>query len=184
MQKVLFLVFLLFSLASCSLPGTQTETVASTDATFVYDGSGFSVSLPKTWTLAKSSEVPTPHYGTLSVAYISPEVKYGFASNIIVMRDILTSPVTSKRYSELNNLQTTRNYLEYTNLQDTAITFTDSDVSQIYVFEARYNTTTPLMKFIQTAKVCGTEVYLLHFTLSLDKDAAKYIDLFKTFTCK
>ena len=184
MYKVLFFVFFLFSLASCSLPWTQTESSGSTDATFVYSGSGFSIALPTTWTLAKSSEVPTPHYGILAVAYVSPEVKYGFSSNVIIMKDTLASPVTSKKYSELNNLQTTKNYLEYTKLQDAAITFTDSDVSQVYVFEARYNTTTPLMKFIQTAKVCGTDVYLLHFTLSLDKDETKYIDLFKTFACK
>lgn len=100
------------------------------------------------------------------------------------MNDLLATPVTSKKYSELNYVQTTKNYLEYTKLQDSSITFPDSDESRVYVFEARYNTTTPRMKFIQTAKVCGTSVYLLHFTLSLDKDAENYISLMKTFECK
>lgn len=179
----LLIVFSLF-LAGCSLPGTQVESGTSTDATFSYVGSGFTMSLPKSWTPLASTDAPTPHHGSLVTAYISPEVKYGFSSNILVMKDTLSSPVTSKKYSELNHVQTTKNYLEYTKLQQGAITFPDSDEAIVYVFEARYNTTTPRMKFIQTTKVCGTDVYLLHFTLSLDKDAAKYIDLMKTFECK
>lgn len=182
MHKLLIVIASLF-LVSCSLPGTQTES-SSTDSTFIYDGSGFTISLPNNWTTVKSTDIPTPYRGALVAAYISPEVKYGFSSNIIVMKDSLNTPVTSKKYSELNYVQTTKNYLEYTKLQDSTITFPDSDESQVYVFEARYNTTTPLMKFIQTAKVCGTDVYLLHFTLSLDKDATRYVDLLKTFECK
>lgn len=172
-------------LSSCTLPGTQSESSSgSTETTFVYSGSGFTLSLPKTWILTQPSEIPTPYYGTVAVAYISPEVKYGFASNLLIMKDTLTSPVTSKKYSELNNLQTTRNYLEYTKLQSNTLLFGDSDESLVYIFEARYNATTPLMKFIQTAKVCGTEVYLLHFTIQLNQDAVKYVDLLKTFRCK
>ncbi len=92
--------------------------------------------------------------------------------------------MTSRRYSELNNLQTTKNYLEYTKTTDADFTFLDNETSRIYVFEARYNQTTPRMKFIQTARVCGTHVYLLHFSLSLDKDAAIYAKLLESFTCK
>ncbi len=182
MNKLL-LVFLSFFLASCSLPGTQVEWT-TTETTFLYNWTGFSLSLPKNWSPIKSADAPVPHRGNLVLAYVSPEVKYGFSSNILVMNDLLATPVTSKKYSELNYVQTTKNYLEYTKLQDSSITFPDSDESRVYVFEARYNTTTPRMKFIQTAKVCGTSVYLLHFTLSLDKDAENYISLMKTFECK
>ncbi len=100
------------------------------------------------------------------------------------MSDSLDTPVTSKKYSELNHIQTTKNYLEYTKLQELPFTFTDADESIMYVFEARYNKTTPRMKFIQTAKVCGTRVYLLHASVSLDKVVDKYIELLKTFECK
>lgn len=100
------------------------------------------------------------------------------------MRDELRTPLTSKKYSELNYIQTTRNYLEYTKLQELPIAFSDTDTSLLYVFEARYNKTTPRMKFIQTAKVCGTNVYLLHIALSLDKAPEKYIELMKSFQCK
>lgn len=100
------------------------------------------------------------------------------------MQDTLTSIITSAKYSELNQLQTTKNYLEYTKLQDEDFTFSDAEKSKLYVFEARYNQTTPRMKFIQTARVCGTHVYLLHVSIALDKTPDNYIELFRTFTCK
>lgn len=59
----------------------------------------------------------------------------------------------------------------------------DDDESRVTVFEAKYNNTTARMKFIQTAKVCGTHVYLLHAATTIDKDAGNYIKLFKTFVC-
>ena len=99
------------------------------------------------------------------------------------MRDSLDAPLTSKKYSELNQIQTAKNYLEYTKVSDSAILFGDDDESRITIFEAKYNTTTPRMKFIQTAKVCGTTVYLIHATVSLDKNTDNYTNLFKTFRC-
>jgi hypothetical protein len=93
--------------------------------------------------------------------------------------------MTSTKYSELNHIQTSKNYLEYTRIKDEMITFNDqADSSHVYTFEARYNQTTPKMKFIQTARVCGTKVYLLHFTLSLEKNPDNYLELLKSFTCK
>jgi hypothetical protein len=92
--------------------------------------------------------------------------------------------MTSAKYSEQNNTQTTKNYLEYSKVKDGILTFTDSETSHFYVFEARYNQTTPKMRFIQTARVCGTRVYLLHFTLSLDKNPDIYSKLLESFTCK
>lgn len=142
------------------------------------------LSVPDNWVEPKATDIPLIRQGTVLLALLSPEVKYGFSHNILVIGDTLTQPVTSKKYSELNNFQTTKNYLEYTKLSDEALLFGDTDESRVYVFEARYNTTTPRMKFIQTAKVCGTKVYLLHAAISLDKEPDNYVDLFRSFQCR
>jgi hypothetical protein len=84
----------------------------------------------------------------------------------------------------MNHLQTKKNYLEYALIKESTITFQDSETSRYFVFEAKYNESTPRLKFIQTARVCGTRVYLLHFTLSLDKKADTYAKILETFTCK
>ena len=167
----LFLLTTLTFLMGCSLPGTQTEQ-STQDGTKVYSGTGFSLSVPEDWTEPKNTDLPSPRQGEIAVSLLSPEVKYGFSNTLLVMKDVLKSPVTSKKYSE------------YTKLADDALLFEDSDESRVYTFEARYNATTPRMKFVQTAKVCGTDVYLLHVALSLDKNTKNYIDLFRTFLCK
>lgn len=188
-MRFYFLLILVFGLLSaCSLPGTQTESgwadAIGTGNTIQFQNASISISVPKNWTETKTSDIPSPKHGVIVTAYVSPDVKYGFSNNIIVMQDSLNNIVTSAKYSELNNLQTMRNYLEYTKLQDIPFTFSDAEISRLYVFEARYNQTTPKMQFIQTARVCGTNVYLLHVSLSLDKSPTNYIELLKSFQCK
>lgn len=180
MFRILFIVTLFF-LSACTLPGTQTE---STSNLLLVEHEDFSLQVPKNWTPNTQSNLPTPKIGSIALSYISPEVKYGFSNNLLVLTDALDMPVTSKKYSELNNVQTTKKYLEYTKLKNEAILFSDSDESMLYIFEARYNTATPRMKFLQTAKVCGTRVYLMHIALSLDKSADTYKDILKTFECR
>lgn len=98
--------------------------------------------------------------------------------------DEIKSPITSRTYSELNHIQTTKNYLEYTKLQEIPLSFSDTDTSLMYVFEAKYNKTTPTMKFLQTAKVCGTKVYLLHASVALWQKTDNYEKLLQSFVCK
>lgn len=43
------------------------------------------------------------------------------------MRDTLEVPMTSKKYIEMNQIQTTRNYLEYTKISDESVLFSDDD---------------------------------------------------------
>lgn len=181
MFKSVFILTLLL-LSSCSiLPGTQEEVQ---DNAIIYHGSGFSMQVPDLWKTNTASLLPNPKTGTLELTLISPDVRYGFSNNLVVMEDSLNGIISSKKYAELNSAQTHRNYLEYTKIQDDPILFSDSDESRVVVFEAKYNPSTPKLKFIQTAKVCGTNVYLIHFSIALDKSPDAYIALAKTFTCK
>ena len=182
-MRILLSIFFLLFLSACSLPGTQQEWV-SDGTTIVYQGSGFTTLVPKSWQQAENSTLPIPPRGSIVLAYMSKDVRYGFSSNYVIMMDNIDAIVTSKKYSELNHIQTTRNYLEYTKLEELPVTFKDSDTSLLYVFEARYNKTTPRMKFVQTAKTCWTKVYLLHATVSLDKTVDKYVDLLSSFECQ
>jgi hypothetical protein len=174
-----FLIF--FVLGSCTLPGTQTETSSNL---VQIQTNNFSLNLPKNWKKSDDIDLPSTKYGTIELSYASLDVKYGFSNNILILSDELKTPMTSTKYAQLNQVQTTQKYLEYTKLKNDPILYPDGDTSQVYTFEARYNTSTPRMKFVQTAKVCGTRVYLLHVTLSLEKDPATYIDLLKSFQCQ
>ncbi len=182
MYKFLSLFLLSFVLVGCSLPGVETEKNIS--GASVYSTGTFSVSYPSAWTEVAATSLPNPYYGKIAFARVSPEVKYGFSQNMLILESELNIPVTSFKYSEQNARETSKNYLEYSKISGDAIVFSDGDSAILHVFEARYNTTTARMKFLQTAKVCGTKVYLLHITLGLDKDPLKYKELFTTFSCK
>jgi hypothetical protein len=176
------LVIILALLSSCSLlPGTQIEVQ---DNATISVGSWFSMQTPALWVVQTGGQIPTPRSGTLELALVSPDVRYWFSNNLIIMRDSLNGIITSSRYAELSSAQSSKNYLEYSKLQDDPIIFADTDSSRVSVFEAKYNPSTPRLKFIQTAKVCGTSVYLIHFSIALDKAPDAYIALAKTFTCK
>lgn len=180
-MKKLFFLLLPFFLSSCTfLPGTQVEV--QTNAS-LYTGSWFSVQVPALWKASTGSLLGSLKTGSLELALISPDVRYGFSNNLIIIKDSLNGIITSAKYAELNSIQTKWNYLEYTKIQNDLIIFSDTDESRISIFEAKYNPSTPKLKFIQTAKVCWTHVYLIHFAIALDKSPDPYIALAKTFTC-
>lgn len=186
------MIFLRFALAlilittasSCTLPGTQDESEVSVDNTTIYEDSRISIRLPKTWSWAASNTLPPPRKGEVILTSLSPDAKSGYANNLIILKDTLERAITSSKYSELNHLQTVKNYFEYKKIADEILTFEDDETTRVYFFEARYNQSTPRMKFIQTARVCGTTVYLLHFTISPEKDHRIYTELLRSFTCK
>lgn len=89
-------------------------------------------------------------------------------------------------FSILNHVGSTREFLEYTKLDEKKVSFPDKDSSVLYVFEAKYNAQTPKIKYLQMGKVCYiTEAYLITLALPLDvRDVSLYEELLKTFQCK
>lgn len=181
MIRFIFLLIPFFLSACTFLPGTQVEI--QTNAT-IYTGSWFSIQVPALWKMSTGSLFGSLKTGSLELALMSPDVRYGFSNNLIIIKDTLNGIITSAKYAELNSIQTKWNYLEYTKIQNDRIIFSDTDESRISVFEAKYNPSTPKLKFIQTAKVCGTSVYMIHFAIALDKSPDAYIALAKTFACE
>lgn len=181
-MKVFFVIIIFFLLWACSfLPGTQVELQKNA---ILHTSSWFSMQVPASWSANTGTLLWSPKTGSIELMLVSAEVRYGFSNNLVIMKDSLNGIITSLKYAELNSVQTSRNYLEYAKVQNDPILFSDSDNSRVTVFEAKYNPNTPKLKFIQTAKVCGTDVYLIHFAIALDKSPDPYISLAKTFTCE
>jgi hypothetical protein len=165
--------------------GSTTSSVDNSNL-IAYEGSGFTMQVPKTWTAVGSKDLPKPKGGSVAGAFTSPEISSGFANNLLILRDTLAdSTMTSRKYAVVNQALTTGEYLEYTKLAEAKVTFGDKDESIINTFEARYSKETPKQKFLQTSKVCGKNVYLLTIGLSLSNATTdKYAEIFKTFACK
>lgn len=164
MKKILLFAFFAIFLASC---GKSDNTISGVE-TAEFSGSGFTIQLPNKWTSSGSVDsLPSPSNGSIVATSLSPETKYNFSDNIIIIEDTLDHIGTSTQYSEQNNLKTQKKYSEYQQIKKNDIIFGDSDSSKYFVFNAKYNNQTQKLRFVQTAKICGTRVYFLHASLAL-----------------
>lgn len=184
MKKVFILFFFSFLVISCSTSTTEDKVTGLTD----FKGNGFTMSLPSNWNILSgtgNANLPNPKNGEIALAASSSELKYGFSNNILVLSQKIHKAVSSNDFSILNNVGSTKEYLEYIKLESKSLDFADGDKSSLYTFEAKYNEKTPKLKFLQVGKVCNiSEAYLLTIALSTDiKDTSKYEEVLKTFTC-
>lgn len=185
MKKNIIFFFLVTVLFSCSSSSSTTENVTWLTS---YENKDFAIDLPSNWSILTNSwnVLPNPKNWEISLAATSTELKYWFSNNLLVLWQKLNKAVTSLDFSILNNVWSTKEYLEYTKLESKSFEFSDADKSNLYIFEAKYNTTTPKLKFLQVWKVCWiSKAYLLTIALSTDiKDTSKYEEVLKTFKCK
>lgn len=182
-KKSIILIFSVLFLASC---GSDTEVIENT--LIDVDNPNFSFKVPSNWEIIKDKEsiLPKAKDWSIELAATSTAVVSGFSNNLLILSDDLKKLTTSKDYSMLNNIWAEQDYLEYKKISSKDITFADEEVSIVYEFEARYNTDTPKLKFLQTASVCNkTKGYFMTIALPTNvTDISKYIELLSTFSCK
>ena len=183
MKKTFWIIASLMLLYSC---GTDEQDVVITGLK-VAESKEFSISIPEKWNVIDDySNLPSPQRWQLSFAANASDLKYGFVNNILVLSQDLGKIVSSKDFSILNNVGSSKEYLSYTRLDTLDLTFDDGDITSAYIFEAKYNTHTPVLKFVQFGKVCGiTRGHLVTIAVSQDtKNIDPYVEFAKTFSCK
>lgn len=184
MKKTIAILLTTVFLASC---GSTPEAEQNSSWLQVIDKTEFSISLPEKWSeITDSSKLPTPKIWEVSLAATSSDLKYWFANNVLVLSQDISKPVTSNDFSLLNNVWSSKEYLEYLKLETKKIEFADKDSSTAYIFEAKYNAQTPKLKFIQYGKVCWQKrAHLITIAVGQDtKDMDPYVEFAKTFACK
>lgn len=182
MNKNILILGLCFLLVSC---GDSQEWVVT--GLSLHEGNTFQMSVPSNWSvITQDSQIlPSPKTSQIELAVSSEELKYGFSNNLLILSQKLDKKVSSTDFSILNNVWSSREYVEYLKLESKSIDFLDSDTSNIYIFEAKYNIQTPKFKYLQVGKVCKDTGYLVTIALSTDiKDTSKYEEMIKTFQCK
>lgn len=183
MKKYLLVLVSLFLLSSCFSSDTAVDSSSLKEFTW----SWFSMSVPNSWTIldSKTSTLPNPKNSSIELAISSSDIKYWFSNNMLVLKSKVASNISSKNYSTLNNVGSSKEYKNYLKLSESDITFNDDTISSLYTFEAKYNDSTPNLKFLQTAVVCkNLDAYLITLALNVDvKDTSKYEDMLKTFKC-
>lgn len=181
-KKIFSFLILIFVLFSCW--NEVTEDVSTLQK---IDKNNFSIEIPSEWSLIEndSKTLPKTKVGNIELVSISSEVVSGFSSNLLILSQDIYKWVKSDEFSIINNVWSTKEYLNYQKLDSKKIDFADKDTSTLYIFEAKYNTKTPVFKYLQVWKVCDKKAYLMTIALSQDvKNTQKYEDILKSFNCK
>lgn len=184
-MKKIFLIILLSTLILTWCSSANKENVTSLQKV---EKTYFDVSIPAKWTLIEndSKSLPTPKSGEIALAALSTETNWWFANNLLILSQDVYKPIKSNDFSIVNNVWSTKDYVNYQKLDTKTIEFADKDTSTLYIFEAKYNLTTPILKYLQVWKVCSQKkAYLLTIAVSQDvKNTSDYEDILKSFTCK
>ena len=187
--KIFSTFFLCIFLVSC---GSNNETspnldIASSEWLVSTQLENFSISLPSSWEIIDDSDgiLPIPNQGTIELAVSSTKQSSGFYNNLLVLSDTLAQFQTSQDFSLTNNIGARDAYVEYKEISRKDFTFIDKESSLIYIFEARYNTQTPKLKFLQVARICeANTAYLLTIALPTSVQVTtQYEQLLQTFAC-
>lgn len=184
-KKITILFFILFFVVSC---WDDTDTSWTSSWLVETKTDSISIEIPSNWEVLEDVEniLPSPNQWKIELAVNSKSIVNWFSNNLLILQDDLNKYTTSKEFSMLNNIWASWEYLEYSEIDSKEFKFLDEEVSELYVFEARYNTESPKLKFLQTAHICNqNKAFFLTLSIPTStKDLSKYEYLLSTFKCK
>ncbi len=146
----------------------------------------FFVKIPSKWVKVPKEQIPEPRVGKVVLAIQDPEMKNGFMSNFLIIKQKLKIEDNSTHFSISNHVRAYKKYTNYEKIDYHKFYFDSGDKSLIYIFKARYNSKTPAQKFLQVWKICNkTEAYILTIWINVGKVNYKdYEYLLRSFRCK
>lgn len=183
-KKLFILLFVLFIISSCW------EESITTDTTWLIsvETDNLTIDIPSNWEIIKDTEniLPKAKDGEIELVVTSKTATNWFANNLLILSDELAVYTTSKDFSMLNNIWASSDYLDYNRIESKEFKFLDEELSVLYVFEAKYNLDTPMLKFLQTAHICDQKnAFFLTIAIPTSvNDTSKYEYLLSTFACK
>ncbi len=133
------------------------------------------------------TKISAPVRGTIELAMRSTIQKKGFMNNLVVLSDTLHTQVSAGEYVHQSMLWASREYVSLTLESEEQLAFDDGESSRLIIFRAQYNEVTQERLFMQTARICGTKVYLITLALEneiLPEKYSQYTPILSSFTCK
>jgi hypothetical protein len=107
-------------------------------------------------------------------------------NNLVVLSDRTETQTTSSEYARQSMLWASREYLSMESVSEESIEFSDGGTSRLSIFYAKYNEVTERRLYFQTARICGTYVFLSTLTLEDSTDPAtfdRYREILSSFQC-
>lgn len=148
---ILLIVSVLNGCGSSATPAADLKT---------YDGGVFAIGIDPTWKIITQSEFyPEVPKETL-VAFTTPEAYDGFFINVNVVKEQLTSEVSSIDYARANINLASQNLTDYEKVQEATVDLGGTP-AMVHIFQARLNPTENLIRFVQLYAVKGKDAYIV-----------------------
>ena len=178
--KISLLLVLSLGLISCFGGSADTER-----GLVIQETEAFQIKVPSTWSQISAADLPLPKSWEIEFAYASPTQRQGYMNNIIVLSSENKQKESSQGLMKSNAHFLNQNLESFTLAEEKAITYTDGDAGLLVRFTGKYNTSTPEVVYLQTAKSCGDNSYYITLSLAEKLDSyERYEYLLKAFECK
>ena len=125
-----------------------------------YEGGIFTIDINPDWKIITKSEFyPEVPKETL-VAFTTPEAYDGFFINVNVIKEDITSEVSSIDYARANINLAAQNLTDYEKVQEAQVDL-GGVPGMVHIYTARLNPTEKLIRFIQLYATKGKEAYIV-----------------------
>lgn len=183
MKKIFIILFLIFWIFSCS----SSESTTS-DWLISYDKSEiFSLRIPEKWEIIDhKNKIPNPRTWQIELIISSKDSTNDFYNNLTIWSELLEKNLNNSEYFKSVNLEKQKDFFEYKEIENKKIVFADGKESDLSIFEARYDNSTPKAKYLQTVNICGdNKAYFLTMSISNSIESTKNHEyVLSTFSCK
>lgn len=141
------------------LNGCGSESTPETSLQ-VYEGGLFTININPDWKIITQSDFyPEVPKETL-VAFTTPEAYDGFFINVNIIKEDLTSEVSSIDYARANINLAAQNLTDYEKVQEAQVDI-GGIPAMVHIFQARLNPTEKLIRFIQLYVAKGKDAYIV-----------------------
>lgn len=151
---VLAILMVAAVLSGCSSEGSSSAALKT------YEGGMFTIGIDPAWKIITQSEFyPEVPKETL-VAFTTPEAYDGFFINVNVIKEDLTTEVSSIDYARANINLAAQNLTDYEKVQEAEMDL-GGIPAMVHIFQARLNPTENLIRFVQLYAVKGKDAYIV-----------------------
>jgi len=148
------------------------------------DTENFSILVPDSWENLPSDDIPVPNTGQTVLAMKSQNEVAGYYNNLIILESENAIASTSQALMSSTKTMLEKNLTSFNLISQDSFQFSDEETWTMLVFNGRYNTATPSLYYVQTAKVCGDTSYFLTISVGSEQESYdRYAYVLQTFQC-
>lgn len=145
----------------------------------------FSIGVPNSWNESPGDELPNPRLWEIELSFKSSSKRQDYYNNILIISENNTQNKSSQSLVNQSIWDIKSSLTSFQLLDQSQIIFEDEGESDVVIYKWRYNSSTPLLTYIQSARVCSDANYYITVSVAENLDSYdRYKSLIATFKCE